>query len=249
MQTSQGKAQEAVRRISAAAAGQPGNAKLQLLLSVAYLKTGDLERASASVKQAIAIDPKTPDAYGVQAEINRARGSLDQAVAGYQAAIAQNPNKVENYMALADLYGKQGRWDEAKRSTEHARSLDPASPFIANNLAFLYLEHGGDLNQALALAQQAQQRLPDSPVVADTIGWAYYKLHSPAAAVAQFTESLKRDPRNPVYHYHLGLAYLDAGNPEGAARAMQQALAANPDFPNAERARAALLKLRRPPSE
>src|ERR1051325_8820900 len=73
----------------------------------------------------------------------------------------------KNRRALAELYQKQSNWEEAKRAAERAHSLDPASPFIANNLAYLYMEHGGDINLALSLAQQARQKLPDSPIVSD----------------------------------------------------------------------------------
>ncbi len=178
--------------------------------------------------------------YGLLGEISRARGAWDQAVSWYKIAVDANPSKVENYMALSGLYEKLNAWDDAKRSAERAHLLDPTSPFIANNLAYLYLEHNGDTHVALSLAQQAKQRLPDSPIVSDTIGWAYYKLGSPQAAVGQLNESVRKEPGNPTYRYHLGMAYLAMGNPGEAARALQHALSANPAFPYAENARAAL---------
>jgi predicted Zn-dependent protease len=89
--------------------------------------------------------------------------------------------------------------------------LDPGSPVVANRLANLYLDHGGDVNVAVSLAQVAKQRMPGSPIATDTLGWAYYKLGSAKAAVAQLTESVQKSPRNPVYQYHLGMAYLADG--------------------------------------
>jgi tetratricopeptide (TPR) repeat protein len=243
LRASQGRTQEVIQRISALVLQHPRNPRLYLLLGLGYLKQNELDRAEVSVKQAIAIDRKTPDAYGVLAEISRARGAWDQAISWYKAAIEENPKKVENHMALAGLYDKQGNWEDAKRATERAHSLDPASPFIANNLAYLYLEHGGDINVALSLAQQAKQKLPDSPIVSDTIGWAYYKLGSPEAAVAQLSESVRIAPGNPNYHYHLGMAYVAAGRFSNAARSLRQALSANPDFPYAASARTALHKM------
>jgi tetratricopeptide (TPR) repeat protein len=240
VQANQGRAQEAIRRISGLVSKHPYDAKLHFLLGVGYLKQNDLDRSEASVKQAIAIDRKTPDAFGVLAEISRARGDLAQAVTWYKAAIEVNPKKVENYMALEGLYEKQGNWEEAKGLAERAHSLDSTSPFIANNLAYLYLEHGGDINVALSLAQQAKQKLPDSPIVSDTIGWAYYKLRFPEAAVTQLSESVRRAPDNPIYHYHLGMAYISAGRLGNAAWSLQQALSANPDFPYAASAKTAL---------
>lgn len=143
-------------------------------------------------------------------------------------------------MALSGLYEKMGAWEDAKRAAEQSHSLDPGSPYIANNLAYLYLEHDGDAHMALSLAQQAQQKLPDSPIVADTIGWAYYTLGLAEAAVAPLSESVRRAPSNATYRYHLGMAYLAAGHHGDAARSLRQALACNPDFPYAESARTAL---------
>ncbi len=243
LEASQGRTQEAIRRISALVSQHPRNAKLCLLLGLGYLKQNDLDRSEASVKQAIAIDRNAPDAYGMLGEISRARGAWDQAISWYKAAIEQNPNKAENHMALVGLYEKKGNWEMAKRAAERAHSLDPTSPFIANNLAYLYLEHGGDINAALSLAQQAKQKLPESPIVSDTIGWAYYKLGSPEAAVVQLSESVRTAPGNPNYHYHLGMAYIAAGRLSNATRSLQLALSANPDFPYAANARTALHKI------
>ena len=236
---SQGKTRDAVQRLSTLLAHHPGNARLHLLLGLACFKQGDFAKADVAVKQAVAIDRNTPDAYGLLGEISRAQGAWNQAAAWYKQAIETNPGKAENYMALSGIYEQQGDWEDAKRTAEHAHALDPASPYIANNLAYLYLEHGGDVYQALALAQQAKQQLANSPLVSDTIGWAYYKLGSKEAAVAQLSESVSRSPENSTFQYHLGLAYLAAGRAADAARCLKLALN-DPHFPQSASARAAL---------
>jgi hypothetical protein len=60
---------------------------------------------------------------------------------------------------------------------------------------------------AVSLAQMAKQKMPQSPATSDTLGWAYYKLGSPEAAIGQLKESVEKAPHVAVYHYHLGLAY------------------------------------------
>src|SRR5262249_34228013 len=96
---------------------------------------------------------------------------------------------------------------------------------------------------AVSLAQIARQKLPDSPVTADALGWAYYRLGSPASAVTQLKESAGKVPNNPVYQYHLGMAYMAARPTDLAAQALRSALKNDPHFPYAESARAALEKL------
>src|SRR5271170_8115294 len=125
------------------------------------------------------LDPKTPDGYALLANIDLARGSLDKAEADLRSAIQANPRNVANYLALARLYQKQGDWQQAKKICEQAHALDPTAPLPAAQLAFLYLDHGGDVNAALSMAQMVKQKMPDSVVASDILGWAYYKLGSP----------------------------------------------------------------------
>jgi len=96
---------------------------------------------------------------------------------------------------------------------------------------------------ALSLAQKAKQKMPDAPQVADTLGWAYYKLGSPDSAVAQLREAVQKAPKSPVYHYHLGMAYVAAGQPDSARQSLSRALAQDTDFAGAAKARAALVEL------
>jgi tetratricopeptide (TPR) repeat protein len=114
---------------------------------------------------------------------------------------------------------------------------------VAAELAFLYLEHGGNVNSAVALAQVAKQKMPESPVTADALGWAYYKLGSFDSALVQLKESAQKVPNNPIYHYHLGMAYMAARQFNPARKSLRAALQADPHFPYAADARTALEKI------
>jgi Flp pilus assembly protein TadD len=114
---------------------------------------------------------------------------------------------------------------------------------VAAELAFLYLEHGGDVNAAVSLAQIARQKMPDSPVTADALGWAYYKLGSLGSAVVQLKESSEKVPNNPTYHYHLGMAYMASRQFDLARQSLRAALRTDPQFPNAANAKAALVQM------
>jgi tetratricopeptide (TPR) repeat protein len=243
----QGKTQAAVPRISKLVEQYPQNPGLRVLLGVAYLNLKDLDKSEANVRQALALDPKTKDAYALLANIDLARGAAELAKTHFRAAIEANPSGLTNYVALESQYEREGNWVEAKKLFETAHQLDPASPVVANRLANLYLDHGGDVNVAVSLAQIAKQRMPDSPVAIDTLGWAYYKLGSAKAAVAQLTESVQKSPHNPVFQYHLGMAYLADGRLDMAGQSLQRALTSDPHFPDATNARAALDKVSKQP--
>ena len=81
-------------------------------------------------------------------------------------------------------------------------------------------------------------RLPDSPVAADTLGWAYYQKGAYRLAVSILQEALKlqqksKAPENPDIHYHLGMAYLKTEQPALARQQFERALKVNPDYSEA----------------
>jgi len=239
----QGRTQEAVRRISELVRQYPQNPGLRMLLGVGYFNLKDLEKSEASVRQALALDPGTLDAHTLLANIDFARGSVEQAKSDLRAAIATNPRKPLNYMLLATQYEKENNWEEAKKLVEKAHEIDSASPIVAAELAFLYLEHGGDVNVAVSLAQMVKQKMPESAIAADVLGWSYCKVGSAEPAIAQLKEAVQKIPTNPLYNYHLGMAYMTAKRFDSARRSLQAALRDDPNFPGATSAKAALDKL------
>jgi tetratricopeptide (TPR) repeat protein len=221
----------------------PQIAGLHFLLGLGYFNLKDVGKAEASVRQALALDPKTPDAHTLLADIHLTKGEVDQAKTEFRAAIEADPRNTANYLALEYQYEKEGNWEEAKKLCERAHQVDSASPVVADQLAALYLDHGGDVNVALPLAQMAKQKMPDSPLAADTLGWAYYKLGSAEPAITELKEGVQKAPANPSFRYHLGMAYMAAGHSELAREALQKVLKDNPNFPQAADAAAALQKM------
>jgi tetratricopeptide (TPR) repeat protein len=174
------------------------------------------------------------------ANIDFARGATEKAESDLRNAIATHPRAVSNYVTLGTQFEKEKKWEEARKLFEKAHEIDPGSPYVSAELAFLYLEHGGDVNVAVSLAQMAKQKMPESPMTADALGWAYYKLGSADLAIAQLKEAVTKTPENPVYQYHLGMAYLSGRRTDMAARSLRMALKQAPNFPYAENARTAL---------
>jgi tetratricopeptide (TPR) repeat protein len=236
----EGRTKEALKRVSGLATAKPSDAGLQLLLAVCYFDLKDIDKAEATANRAIAIGPKMSEAYAMLANIDFVRGSGEQARANLRTAIEMNPRNVSNYLALEASYKKEGNWEEAKKLCERAHQIDAASPQVAMELAFLYLEHGGDVNVAFSLAQTVKQKIPDFPPAADLLGWAYYKLGSANSAIPQLEECVRKVPGQSVYQYHLGMAYMAAGRSKPAEQTLRRALEIDPTLAYAPSAKAAL---------
>ena len=108
------------------------------------------------------------------------------------------------------------------------------------------LEHGGNINVALTLAQTARKGLPDLPNSADTLGWAYYHNGAFSLAVPLFEDAVKRAPGNLAYRYHLGLTYQKLNETVLARAQFDKIIEVDPKSQFAERARQALSNISSP---
>ncbi|BDC53137.1 hypothetical protein F183_A54520 (plasmid) [Bryobacterales bacterium F-183] len=245
LRISQKRADEMPQRFAQLIQQQPKRPDLRWLSAVSYYAIREFGKAEAEVRQALQIDPQIQSAHRLLADVLISRGEFEQAKNELRAAIAAEPANVGNYLALVQLYERDQNWEEMKKLYTTARQVDPASPLIANQLAYLLLEHGGDINLALSLAQLAKEKMPTSPHVADTLGLAYLRRGMNDLALAQFKVAAQID--EPVHQYHLGLGYAANKNNAAAADAFQRALS-SPAFqnaPEAKLAREALAKLPR----
>ena len=221
----------------------PDVSGLYLLLGQVEMQRREYDRAQQALTKAVDLDPNSMEAILALTAVHVARGSVDQATALYQRAILTNPRDLRPYLLLGTLEEAQGNWQNAEQHYQKAVQLQPGHPVAANNLAYLLLEHGGDKNLALSLAQTARKAVPDSPSTADTLAWAYYKMGVYDSAVGLLQEAIHKVPLNPTYPYHLGLVYEKLGKSALAKASLESALKQDPKSPRADEIRQELTRL------
>jgi tetratricopeptide (TPR) repeat protein len=219
-----------------------------LLGTVLFLNKKDLKGAEGALNQAVELDKNNADAVVKLGQVQVAGGSAADAIATYQRALQDNPRQVTLDILLGELYEAQHDFTKAKAAYQKALELDSNNPLASNNLAYLLLENGGDVDEAVSLAQTARRGAPDSPGVADTLGWALYRKGYYQQSIDLFQEALRlatkgNRPDNPNLHYHLGLAYQKAGQPEQAKKELERVLQINPNYVNAVEVKKVLTEL------
>jgi tetratricopeptide (TPR) repeat protein len=218
----------AIARLDADLRRQPGRPQVLALLARAALAAGDAARAEQALRQAIAVDPRFTPAYAMLAQLYLKQGRLDQARAEYEGIGQRNPSDVGARTMVGSLLEVQGKRDEAVKAYQVVVNSGGNAPVAANNLAFIYAERGTNLDEALQLATQAKQRMPDDASVDDTLGWIYYKKGQPQLAIGPLQDSLKKRSDNAEVLYHLGMTQAKLGQNAEARVSLQRALKLDP---------------------
>lgn len=215
---------------------------LQVLARLAQ-QTGRLAVAEVAFSKALAIDPKSTTALIGLGDTYFLGQKFDQAQPQYEKAAAlKDSSRSYALYRIGQIYERKGDFAKAESSYENSVSADPDNVLAKNNLAWLYAEHGGNVDVALKLAEEAREKAPNEPGIGDTLGWIYVKKGSYEAAVENLKDSAAKDPNNPSYLYHLGMAYYKMGRNAEARKELEAALKM-PNFGNADGARQILAQI------
>jgi tetratricopeptide (TPR) repeat protein len=123
------------------------------------------------------------------------------------------------------------QYPAARDAYEKALKGNPQFYPALNNLAALYSERLGQVEQAHSLAERARQLWPYDPVIADTLGWILYRQGKYTGALGLIQESALRLPNEPEVQFHLGMTHYMLGEEDPARVALEQAVKTDKDFP------------------
>ncbi len=229
----------AIARVQAVVEHAPTSANTTLLGKL-YAENKQPALAEAALQKAKDLNPKNSDAVFLLYQLKSARGAKDEA----DALAAEG---IKNGIADPRLYGlygmsldTKGDWKGAQTAYQNALALRPDDAMAANNLAYSLLEHGGDVNLALSLAQTARRGMPKAGATADTLAWASYHVGAFDTARKLLEEASAEQPDNANYHYHLGLTYLKLNQTARGKAELEKALKLNPNGPKASEIQSAI---------
>lgn len=206
----------------------PDRSFYRLALANVAVRAQKFDMAEANYKKLLEKSPKNFDVQIRLAETYRLKGNMPMAISEFQKARELNPSDPTAYVRLALLYETAGRRNDARPLYEQILKLDPDNAIALNNYAFALAETGGDLDQALTLAQRAKAKFPQDLNVADTLGWVLIKKNLSDQALKIFKEVVDKDAKNAIYRYHYALALAQKGDKVSAKRECETALKSNP---------------------
>jgi Flp pilus assembly protein TadD len=120
-------------------------------------------------------------------------------------------------------------WDRAESDFLKALELEPDQPLVLNYLGYSWIEQGQNLARAKAMIEKAVAQRPQDGFIADSLGWALYRLGKYPDAVVHLERAVALEPGDPVINDHLGDAYWLADRREEARFQWKRALSQEPE--------------------
>jgi tetratricopeptide (TPR) repeat protein len=192
---------------------------------------GRVAEAAGILKEGIAANDQVEQFYVALAVFYMSHNMAGDAEKFLKDTSDRSPKLTGILCMLGNTYLAKGDTSGARAVYERAVKYAPEDARAANALAYVLADTGTDLDRAVTLASYAAGKLPTSPDVSDTLGWAYYKSGKFANAVASLsTAAGMSSPPSPTILYHLALAYSKVDAAARARETAQELVAADPAY-------------------
>jgi tetratricopeptide (TPR) repeat protein len=166
-------------------------------------------------------------------DLYRGRQNWPSAITAYDAAISKLGAPVVVHWPLFYARGialeRAKRWPEAEADFQRALSLNPEQPLVLNYLAYSWVELGQNLVEARRMLERAVELRPNDGNIADSLGWALYKLGDIPGAVRWLEKAVELESQSSVINDHLGDAYWAQGRRREALFQWRRALTLGPE--------------------
>jgi Flp pilus assembly protein TadD len=221
----------ALQRLRQEAASYPKSAPLQMLLGNWLRQSGDLAGARAAFAAARAADPNSPSAPLLLAELDLRENKLDSARQTLAPLLDSNNRQVviQAHLLAGGLENEAGKYSSAISHFQKVVDQDPTNVVAMQHLAFLLADYGNQPDEALQLAQKAEELAPRDPQVEDTLGWVLYRkgMYSTALKHLEFASTPASRPRQKL---HLAVLYFKLGDRQKGNSVLAAALKQSPSL-------------------
>ncbi len=192
-------------------------------------RLGHNDAAIARLKALTAANPGDAEAWTALGDTYRSTSKFTEAAAAYDHAVdLRSEIKASDWpLYFARAVAEQGtqNWSAAEVDLKKALQLSPNEPTLLNYLGYTWVDQNRNIPEALAMLEKAHSLRPGDGYIADSVGWAYYKLGRFAEAAKALQDAVELVPGDPTINDHLGDAYWRVGRRRDAQFQWNHALA------------------------
>ncbi|MDD2558877.1 MAG: PEP-CTERM system TPR-repeat protein PrsT [Desulfuromonas sp.] len=134
------------------------------------------------------------------------------------------PDFVPAMFALGMLSDQRGNKKKAEQQYREVLNIAENHTGAMNNLAYMYAENNGSLQDALVLSMRAFQNDPSNPAVLDTLGMVLLKSERFAESISVLEKATNLAPNAAILHVHLAQALIGAEKQDEARLVLQHVI-------------------------
>jgi tetratricopeptide (TPR) repeat protein len=211
--------------------------KLHIKSGVSFFDRREYDKAIEEFDKAIAINPKSSDAYSWRGVSYSNKGDEDASIADQTKAIEINPRNALAYSRRATSFAYKKITARARADLEEALRLDPDNAQLMANCGNVY-KNLGNREQALAAYTRSIQINPKYPGFYFNRGdfYCYYE-EKYEEAISDYNEGLRLNRNNAEGYYDRGYAYYYLDQYDNALADFDEAIRLNPQYTDAYNAR------------
>lgn len=196
-------------------------------------RLGQHDAGVSKLKTLVDGGSRDPDAYTALGDLLRTSNRFGEAVGAYDKAIAglkdDDRRRVNIYYSRGVSLERSDRWNDAERDFRQALRMNPERADVLNYLGYSFVDKGINLEEAVTMLEKARALRPLDGMIADSVGWAYFKLGRFQEAARTLEEAVQLAPGASDINDHLGDAYWRVGRKIDARFQWQHALMLDPD--------------------
>jgi tetratricopeptide (TPR) repeat protein len=198
-------------------------------LGMAFLQRGRLGTAEKWLRQALHINDRFADAYGLLGMVLGLRGQWSEAIDQLEKALTLDPGQALVWNNLGMIYALLGDWRQARQYCQQALQRDNQQPLIYYNLA-LCCQELGESAEAQQYYARAVALQPDGPARAAQQAWELATAPQPDEASSRLALLLAKQAcgatgeQVPQYLEALAAALANRGQFSQAVQKQRRAL-------------------------
>ncbi|MDH3738922.1 MAG: tetratricopeptide repeat protein [Alphaproteobacteria bacterium] len=203
----------------------------RLNLADGYRAQEEVDKALRLLRAMMRERPERSDAVRAMGDFLRVDERYGEAVTAYDTALERSGDDADwrLYYTRGIALERDKKWDRAERDLLKALELEPDQPLVLNYLGYSWIEQGQNLERAKKMIEKAVAQRPQDGFIADSLGWAMYRLGNYTEAVTHLERAVALEPGDPVINDHLGDAYWLAGRREEARFQWTRSLSQDPE--------------------
>ncbi len=172
--------------------------------SMTIIKQRDsmLKQAEAQAKEAISIDPHSPESHAMLGTVYREQGRLDEAANEFREATRLDPKYSDAFAGLGLVKLSQESLAEAAENCRRAIQLNSGNPAAHYGLGKALLKQGL-VDEAIKELNISLYQNPNSAPTHQAMGEAYETQGNTVAAVKEYQEAIRIKPENAANYIHI----------------------------------------------